>query len=350
MYCPNPFERIEIKADGSVYCCCEGWLPTPLGNILTDSFEQIWTGRIATDIRQSILDKSFRYCTSCPYLPAGGGPVVEQAPVAPTSDLIRTLKLDYDQSCNLTCPSCRITHSRDFVDVPKVHRIHEAMLNSGVLTKTQLLYVTGAGDPFASDLYWNFLLQIPHFDHHKAMSIFLHTNGLLFNRTHWDQLGETRKLVTEVGISIDAATPETYKTNRGASWSKLWNNIAFINDLQASGHPLTMGMFYTVQDNNFREIVPFVRLAFNHRVSWISITALRNWGTYSPEEFQRRAVHLPGHPNHAEFKATISSPDIANNRLIILDSFNPEYTWQQHTINPGAILSPDVLRRTQKRG
>ena len=26
MFCPLPFTRLEIKADGSVYCCCEGWL------------------------------------------------------------------------------------------------------------------------------------------------------------------------------------------------------------------------------------------------------------------------------------------------------------------------------------
>jgi radical SAM protein with 4Fe4S-binding SPASM domain len=350
MYCPNPFERMEIKADGSVYCCCEGWLPTPLGNILVDSFEEIWNGPVAAKIRQSILNQSFSYCLTCPYLPAGGGSVVAETPATPPTELIHTLKLDYDQSCNLTCPSCRVTHSKNFVDVPKVLRIHEAMIASGVLTKTLRLYVTGAGDPFASDLYWNFLLSVPRLEHHKNTSIFLHTNGLLFDRAHWDELGETRKMVTEVGISVDAARPETYKTNRGASWWKLWNNIAFINDLQAEGHPLMMGMFYTVQDNNFREIVPFIRMAFNHRASWISITALRNWGTYTPAEFEKRAVHLPGHPNHAEFKAVVSDPLVANNRRIILDSFNPEYTWQQHTINPGAILSPDVLRRTQKRG
>jgi hypothetical protein len=111
-----------------------------------------------------------------------------------------------------------------------------------------------------------------------------------------------------------------------------------------------MDMFYTVQDNNFREIIPLVRMAFNHGVTWISITALRNWGTYTPEEYQQRAVHLPEHPNYAEFKEVITNHTLTKNRKIILDSFNPEYIWQQHTINPGALLSSDVLRREQKRG
>lgn len=350
MYCPNPFERMEIKADGSVYCCCEGWLPTSLGNILTDSLEQIWNGPTSLAIRESIRDKSFRYCTSCPYLPKGGGPVVDQAPETPPTGLIHTLKLDYDQSCQLTCPSCRVTHSRDFVGVPKVTRIHQAMLYSGVLLKTLKLYVTGAGDPFASPLYWNFLLGLPQIEHHPDMTVFLHTNGLLFDKAHWEMLGDTHKLVTEVGISVDAATAETYKINRGASWSKLWNNIAFINELAASGQPLMMGMFYTVQANNFREVAPFIRMALNHRVSWISITALRNWGTYSPKEFEKRAVHLPEHPDHAEFKAMISAPPVADNPRVIMDSFNPAYTWQQHTINPQALLSQEVLGRSQKKG
>lgn len=350
MFCPNPFDRLEIKSDGSVYCCCEGWLPSSLGNILTDTIEEIWNGKVATAIRQSIFDGSFRYCLSCPYLPAGGGSVTEDMPSKVFTDSIRTLKLDYDHSCNLVCPSCRVSHSRDFVDLKKANKVHEAMLASGLLKWTKRLYVTGAGDPFASDLFWNFLREVPNIEHHKDMEIFLHTNGLLFDRQHWERLGLTRELVTEAGISVDAGCEATYKLNRGASWTKLWNNINFINELQASGRPLMLGMFYTVQDNNFREIVAFVRKAFEHRVAWISITALRNWGSYSPEEYLRRAVHLPEHEDYSEFKAVFSDPEITGDRRIILDSFNPSYTWQQHTIGPGAILPTSVLRRAQKLG
>jgi radical SAM protein with 4Fe4S-binding SPASM domain len=341
---------MEIKADGSVYCCCEGWLPTSLGNILTDNLDEIWNGQSARSIRGSITDQSFRYCRSCPFLPLGGGPVVNDKPRSESDGLIKTLKLDYDQSCNLTCPSCRVLHSRDFVDVAKVKSIHQAMLDSGVLRRTSKLYVTGSGDPFASDLYWNFLRSLPTIEHHNDMTIFLHTNGLLFDRRHWEELGSTRDLITEVGISVDAASEPTYRTNRGASWEKLWSNIDFINDLKANGRNLMLGMFYTIQANNFMETIPFVRMAFNYGAAWISITALRNWGTYTPDDYQSRAVHLPSHPMYSAFRAMISDPYLTSNRRVILDSFNPEYTRQQHIINPRATLPSEVIQHIQTEG
>ena len=347
MYCPNPTSRLEIKANGDAYCCCEGWLPKSIGNVLEQDLLQIWRGEAARQIRASIIDQSFRYCLACPYLPGPGGPVVDEIPASmPPEGRIGLLKLDYDQSCNLTCPSCRVTHSRNFVDVPLVTRIHKAVIGSGVLDHVDRLYVTGAGDPFASPLYWKFLTELPAIPRNPRLEIFLHTNGILFDAKHWEELGPRNQArVTEVGISVDAATQRTYKENRQASWNKLWDNVDFINHLQASGKKLMLGMFFTVQQNNFREIIPFTRLAFGHRTSWISITALRNWGTYTTEEYERRAVHLPHHPDHAEFKQIIESDVLTKDRRIILDRFNPAFIHQDVICNPQALLPESKLRR-----
>ena len=126
-------------------------------------------------------------------------------------------------------------------------------------------------------------------------------------------------MVTEIGISVDAAEEPTYKLNRGGSWKRLWENIEFINRLQSRDKKLILGLYFTVQDNNFKEIIPFVHLAIKHRVSWISLTALRNWGTYTEEDYQRRAVHLPEHPNHQKFKRVISILSSAKNPRIVME-------------------------------
>lgn len=338
MFCPYPFTRLEIKADGRVYCCCEGWLPKDLGNVLEQDLMEIWRGSAAREIRSSVLDGSFRYCTACPYLPGPGGPVTPSTPFKISSERIGTLKLDYDQTCQLTCPSCRVTHSRNFVDVPKVNLIHERVLSSGVLNHTDLLYVTGAGDPFASPLYWNFLKTLPDLPDNPDLEIFLHTNGLLCDERHWDELGDNRRKVTHVGISVDAGTAATYRENRQGSWDKLWDNIEFLNRVQASGTKLMLGMFYTVQANNFRELIPFTRLAFTHNARWLSVTALRNWGTYSQEEYMKRAMHLPSHPDHAEWTRVLADPAIAQDHRINLDRFNPKFVDQDVIYNPGALL------------
>ena len=174
MFCPRPFSHCEINENGNVYCCCEDWLPEPLGNVLDDDLLTIWKGPAAIKIRESIVDGSFRHCTACPFLPGPGGPLTLGTKTYPI-DRISTLKLDYDQSCNLTCPSCRLVHSSKFVNHDKILKIHEAVLESGALNRTDQLYVTGAGDPFASKMYWHFLRNLPDLSTNPNLTIFLHT-------------------------------------------------------------------------------------------------------------------------------------------------------------------------------
>lgn len=340
MFCPAPFGRLEIKSDGNVYCCCEGWLPKPIGNVLETNLLEIFNGPAVREIRTSILDDSFRYCVACPYLPGPRGPVTSQVPPelaippALSMPMINTLKLDYDQTCQLQCQSCRTQHSREFVDLPKVERIHSAVVESGVLAHTKRLYVTGTGDPFASPLYWKFLRELHHLVLNPKLHVFLHTNGLLCDQEHLAELGSNLDLVSEIAISVDAATQETYQLVRGGSWSRLWDNVAFINSLQLERerenhkHQLVLGMFYTVQACNFRELLPFAELTRRHRVSWVSVTAMRNWGTFTPEDYRARAVHMPEHPDHAEFKRAISDPRLTSDRRINLERFDPSHTDQ----------------------
>jgi MoaA/NifB/PqqE/SkfB family radical SAM enzyme len=345
MFCPNPFSRMEVKSNGAVYGCCEGWMPKPMGNVLETPLMDIWEGAVAQEIRESIIDGSFRFCTACPYLPGPGGPVVATVPAAyqrssrdsslkRATRRITTLKMDYDQSCNLTCPSCRTAHSNQFVDLSLVGKIHEAVLSSGVFELVDQLYITGAGDPFASPVFWPLLKNFPKTS--SKPRLFLHTNGQLFDESHWNEMSGVHDMVKDVGISVDAASEKTYIVNRRAPWAKLWNNVAFINRLQKS-FPITLGMFFTVQANNFAEIVPFTRLAFNHNVAWISITALRNWGTYTETDYAERAVHVPGHPLHEKFKAVLADLRLADKR-IILDSFKPEHNVQQPLVMPQNLL------------
>jgi sulfatase maturation enzyme AslB (radical SAM superfamily) len=326
MFCPNPFERLEIKVDGSAYCCCDGWLPKPLGNVLDTDLLELWYGEVAREIRSSILDESFRHCRACPYLPGPGGPITT-LPRAIDSSRIHVLKLDYDRTCQLQCPSCRTTHSRNFASDARASQIHKRVIESGVLNLVDRLYVTGSGDPFASPLYWNFLKNLPEYPSNPRLDIFLHTNGLLCDEQHWNELGPRNQArVAEIGISVDAGTPETYQINRGGSWDRLWRNVDFINRLQESGRKIMLGMFFTVQQNNFRELIPFVRLAVAHRAFWICVTALRNWGTFSNDDYLERAVHHPKHRNYAEFKQIVSYPELTGDSRVILEQFNPDHT------------------------
>ena len=290
---------MEIVSTGDVYLCCCGWISQPIGNILFTNLIDIWHGPLAKMVRESILDGSFRYCQSCPYLPGPKGPLVANQ-IEIDSERVGILKLDYDRSCNLNCPSCR-SYPRELVDQERVNQIHRAVLSSGIIESTDLLYITGAGDPFASTLYRKFLRDLPRISSSDKLKVLLHTNGLLFNQVAWERLGETRKRVSKIKISIDATSPETYKLNRVDAWPKLLDNLKFISSVCKS-NSIELTLIFVVQSNNFREMPEFVTFSNSYSADYICFAGLLDWNSYpSREEYLNRAIHLKTHPEHKQF-------------------------------------------------
>lgn len=70
--CWKPWYGFDILSDGDVIICND-WCDYPVGNILTDTFEEIWNGSKIKKLRKYILDgKNFEVCSRCPwrYLPS----------------------------------------------------------------------------------------------------------------------------------------------------------------------------------------------------------------------------------------------------------------------------------------
>jgi MoaA/NifB/PqqE/SkfB family radical SAM enzyme len=315
-YCNSPFYMFEILPDGVVQCCCGDWLPTPIGNIFESSAAEIWNGEIAQAIRRSILDETYKYCTRCPFLPR---PQTDAKRPAAIMDKIPSLKLCYDRTCNLACPSCRPSIAK--VDTEQVKRVHAAMLRSGVLDMALQVHASGCGDPFASPTYFNFFKELYFIAPHLEIALF--TNGQLMDERHLDALGPSIDQIGEVSISVDAATEETYRLNRGGSWSKLWRNVELMNRrMRQPNRRLFFMMCYVVQANNFRELIPFTKLAFENQVDEVFVWYLRDWSAYgSKAEYFARAVHLPGHPDYEEFGEVMRDERLTTDKRIHLPTF-----------------------------
>src|SRR5690348_4241453 len=96
LFCSKPFSWFEVQGreeQGDTYMCCPSWLDKPIGNLLRSSVEEVWNGPIAADIRRSILDGSFDYCSRvrCPFLQSASGPV---RPVAEVVDPLMRRAID----------------------------------------------------------------------------------------------------------------------------------------------------------------------------------------------------------------------------------------------------------------
>lgn len=313
--CLNPFSWCEVHHDGSVFSCCPAWIGRPLGNLLTQPFAAIWNGPRARAIRAAVLDGSFRHCNPrrCPHLIAGTAPVLPIAAV--TDPELRTaldagltelpfgprrLNLCSDRSCNLACKSCR---PRPFVasgaELERARAIHARLLPA-VAAGVEELRLCGSGEPFASPVLRPFLAGFDPAAFPRLRRLHLHSNGQLWTPETWRELAAIQPLVRSAEISVDAATAATYAELRGGDWERLLANLAFVASLD-----LQLTLSFVVQAANFRELPAFVALArrFGARAYCSQLVDWRSWGR---GEYLARAVHLPGHPEHAALLSLLS--------------------------------------------
>lgn len=341
LFCSKPFEWFDISdfkgEKGDVYLCCPAWLSVPVGNVRKQSVDQIWNGEPAQKIRRTILDGSFEHCRRdrCPFLETVSGPVSRRDEVSGEARRIldeqlvtlpygpRAISCSYDQSCNLSCPTCR-THV--IIEVDKKDQIKEIeeRIRSEGLRDARLLYITGSGDPFGSAAFFRLLTRLDVSAAPQLREIYLQTNGQLWTPNVWEKIPETvRGFIKHAHISVDAARPDTYAINRrGGTFAKLLENLQFISSLRREGPLEWLMLSMVVQNNNFREMAEFVELAKEYKADSVQFHKLLNWGTFTEAEYMDRAVHLPGHRNYGEL-VTLLRNDVFDDRSVLLGALAP---------------------------
>jgi len=317
-FCAAPFETLETTPNGDAYVCCPSWLPIPIGNIDRQDADAIWNSPIADELRASILDGSFRYCSRMhcsrignKWLPEAGSP---EAAAFTAGDALRKpgprqVILSHDQSCNLACPSCR----RDFILANKeeqaaLDRVADDFVMP-ILRDADSVRITGSGDPFGSNHFRRLLKSITR-EEFPRLWVDLHTNAQLLNARAWADLGLS-SLVRITEISIDAALPETYAVvRRGGDFSRLLENLEFVKHLRETGEIQRLVLSFVVQALNFREMPEFVRIADRFGADLVVFNMIRNWGTYSREEFEEQFIGARTHPEHGAFLETLRAPEL----------------------------------------
>jgi MoaA/NifB/PqqE/SkfB family radical SAM enzyme len=224
-------------------------------------------------------------------------------------NLPKIVVLSHDRSCNLSCPSCRT----DFFIAKKEEqdRLNRTLEDSvlPILKDAKSVWVTGSGDPFGSNHFRSLLRRINRKDYPRLL-IDLHTNAQLFDERAWSDL-ELSGLVRQTEISIDAARPETYSVvRRGGNFQRLIENLRFIRSLRQAGEIQYLRFSFVVQALNFREMPAFAALGEEFCVDEISFNMIRNWGTFSADEFAENFIGGVQHPEHQEFLSVLEAPEL----------------------------------------
>lgn len=312
-YCLTPFNSIHINPAGNVnICLCPSWQPTFIGNIYQSSLQELLDSPLARAIRKSIIDGTYSYCNEnqCPLIindalnswDAVPANIQHQLEDPARFNMPYEIAFNGDRTCNLSCPSCRtkvIKVGDDELDRQKelANKVYNNLFS--IPCDQPINFITsGSGEVFASPLLLSLLEKIT-LDKFPNFKLNLHTNGLLA-QSRWNRIQHLESKITQITVSIDAATPDTYRVvRRGGEWADLMNNMQFIVE-QKKKLNFKLHARLIVQKQNYKEIAQFYDLCQSLEIDRVEYSRLINWGTWNREEFKENDVFDTNHPERSQ--------------------------------------------------
>ena len=306
--CARPYDTLLIDSWGSCFVCeCQAWLPQSVGNLHRNTIPEILNSAMTREMQDSVTDGTYRYCNNhqCMYIKKGDIRPVTQGRA------LQHLRLAIDDSCNLSCPSCR--QSQIFLKSGKMFDMRMRLVDRLVQFLEQRsdplkIHIGSDGDPFASLIYRRFMRKVP--DLHN-LSYSFQTNGLLIKQMYPRVRNIFEKLHT-LNISIDGASKSTYETlRRGGSWKKINDNLQFVAGLKHR-HGFKLELHMVVQASNWHEMMDMCELGSSIGADHVVLNRIENWQTYG--DFDKHKV-----------------PDTADVRQLLdqVDSHPLSVTWSR---------------------
>ncbi|MBT3199911.1 MAG: hypothetical protein HN350_08335 [Phycisphaerales bacterium] len=330
-FCDMPFVTLNIFSrsikDTLAFglCHCRAWMP------LVFDFEKefSWNSAESQEVRRSILDGSFRYCSElgCPYMLNDTLPLREDVTDPYLKGIIdnnltelpqgpKNLLLAYDRSCNLSCPSCRpevFVESRETTQ--SLNEIMDGILPP-ILAAVDDLRISQVGEALASAHYRRLLKTISP-STHPSLTISLMTNLKLVSEETWRAIGPAADCIKTIAASIDGATPATLeKLRRGITWERMTEAMEFVAGLRRRSKIDSLDVMFIVQRDNFRELSQMLEMCSSYSVDILTLARISAHGSYTNEQFKDIDVGDPSHPLHSEYREAIESVQALREQML----------------------------------
>ncbi|HWS70671.1 MAG TPA: SPASM domain-containing protein, partial [Thermoanaerobaculia bacterium] len=236
-FCHLPFTHLSTGFQGSAFTCsCPAWVPFPVGNVLeAESADAVWNSDTAQEIRRSILDGEFRYCskTQCSFITAQKLPRKSEITnpkyrafidnhLTRIDDTPEMVELNHDPTCNLACPSCRTEIVAAKSEEIDQYAVATDRVILPLLRKVDgLTYITGGGEALASK-HFRSILRALNREEYPGLEVYLITNAQLLTPYRWSEFPNLPEMLRIISVSVDAARAETYeKLRRPGKWRPL---------------------------------------------------------------------------------------------------------------------------------
>lgn len=336
--CDLPFNDIEVQFNGNVYACCPGWNPASIGNLLEEDLNSIWNGPRAQHLRETMTDGTYKYCNSktCPSMIAGGGVriIPKDKFVDPQREFPQNIAFSVDNTCNLICKSCRTTKiiTMDDDSTARAEKILRTAFKS-VFSEPHDKEVTftfdGVGEIFFSSVYRDIFETeeaFQNFEKWPNFKVVLCTNGTMMTEKIQNKYEVLFRRMRAIRLSIDAGDKDSYeKVRGGGDWDLLWENIDYLYEKSLKNNPnVSWAWNLILQEDNLESIPKLIELAHKYKENLpeIYIVNMLNWGTYSQEEFDTKAVWFVNSPYFNRAKEILALPEVVNYPKIFAPNLN----------------------------
>ena len=287
--CRSPYQTIWIGDGGMTRLCdCPEFLDVGVGAAGLTECDRIWNSPLAEIIRLSVINNTYTFCSRrlCGVFRdyKDSYELIDRKRIDSFVNHPSKMIIANDCVCNLHCPSCR---NKEYVrntdgKTVEIEACAQALNESSWLDKADNLILGGGGETFISKYYMGILCG----GQSKRDSIVIMTNGTLFTERVWNMIVGKYEHIS-IMVSVDAATKETYEKVRcGGDFDRLTKNMLFLSDLKKEKKVDTVIVNMIVQNANYKEIPAFIAWALEMGFDEVNLSHIRNWGTYSRDEFE----------------------------------------------------------------
>lgn len=314
--CPIPFEELEIHHTGEVYTCCPNWNQFySIGNIYTQTLEEIWNSDKAVELRRKLLNKDYSLCDKncCPQVGLCNYETKYETEYKEKMDEFpKSIKFVYDKECNIACKICRNKVKRNGKEELDVLNSKIDNFFLPILQHAKKLIVNAYGDPFASR-HSRLLIQKAA-QKYPNLKFDFHTNGILCDKNNLKNLNITPDKIDKIRISIHAATAKTYAKTVPYGrlyFPKIIKNLEYLSKLKKE-NSFQIYIHFVVTSDNYKEIPAFLELAKKLDVSPRFWEFRQENCDYQIKENLK--ITNTNHPLHKELVKVMNTPIVKENR------------------------------------
>ncbi len=305
-YCSKPFEEFEIDVDGNCYCCCRWWNKSYcLGNIFNQTPDEIWNGKAAQELRQSILDGNYKYCNTDICLKSFANDLKYEL----ITNYPKEISLCYDYTCTAKCVFCND-------EIKKLPDIEAKKWDNIIDTKLIPLFknanfvrLSMVGEVFISEHSKKLIKKIVK--NYPNIKFEIVTNGIYATKENIEALG-IQNNIENIKFSLPSIKEKTYKQLvRNGNLKAVLKNLIYISELRRNNKINDFRLNFIISSLNYKELPEYAENAEKLGAIVDCILLDKNGGSSGGTEFLKNFdfynIANPNHPQYNSFINIINS-------------------------------------------